>query len=42
MMVEDPKVIVSTGWLHERINDPLIKLIDASWYLATMKRDPAR
>ena len=39
-MVEDPKVIVSTGWLHERINDPLIKVIDASWYLATMKRDP--
>ncbi len=40
MMVEDPKVIVSTAWLHERINDKPIKVIDASWYLASMKRDP--
>jgi len=39
-MVEDPKVIVSAGWLHERINDQLIKVIDTSWCMATMKRDP--
>ncbi len=29
-MNEDPQVIVSSCWLHERINDPDVRIIDAS------------
>ena len=39
-MIEDPQVIVSSCWLHERINDPDVRIIDASWYLAAMNRNP--
>jgi thiosulfate/3-mercaptopyruvate sulfurtransferase len=39
-MIEDPQVIVSPCWLHERINDPDVRIIDASWYLAAMNRNP--
>jgi thiosulfate/3-mercaptopyruvate sulfurtransferase len=31
---------VSTAWLHERLHDPNIAIVDGSWYLPTEDRDP--
>ena len=31
---------VSTDWLNERLNAPGVVVVDGSWYLPTMKRDP--
>jgi thiosulfate/3-mercaptopyruvate sulfurtransferase len=31
---------VSTDWLHQRLGAPDIVVVDGSWYLPTMKRDP--
>src|ERR687894_2378107 len=31
---------VSTEWLNERLGDPDVVVIDGSWYLPTMNRDP--
>jgi thiosulfate/3-mercaptopyruvate sulfurtransferase len=31
---------VSTEWLNERLADPDVVVIDGSWYLPTMNRDP--
>ena len=31
---------VSTAWLQEHLNDPEIVVVDGSWYLPTMNRDP--
>ena len=31
---------VSTQWLHERLGAPGIVVVDGSWYLPTMNRDP--
>ena len=31
---------VSTAWLHERLNDPDLVVVDGSWYLPTQNRDP--
>jgi thiosulfate/3-mercaptopyruvate sulfurtransferase len=31
---------VSTEWLNQRLTDPNIVVIDGSWYLPTMNRDP--
>ena len=31
---------VSTAWLAERLDDPSIAIIDGSWYLPAMNRDP--
>lgn len=31
---------VSAQWLHQRLNDPDIIIIDGSWYLPAMQRDP--
>lgn len=36
----DPKTLVSTTWLAAHINDPDIRIIDASWYLPEAGRDP--
>jgi thiosulfate/3-mercaptopyruvate sulfurtransferase len=30
---------VSPEWLKERLNDPRVKIVDTSWYLAAQKRD---
>jgi thiosulfate/3-mercaptopyruvate sulfurtransferase len=30
---------VSPEWLKERLGDPRVKIVDASWYLAAQKRD---
>jgi thiosulfate/3-mercaptopyruvate sulfurtransferase len=31
---------VSTEWLNQRLTDPNVVVIDGSWYLPTMNRDP--
>ncbi len=35
----DPKTLVSTDWLAAHLNDPDLRIIDASWYLSDMERD---
>jgi thiosulfate/3-mercaptopyruvate sulfurtransferase len=35
-----PNPLVSTDWLSERLNAPDVVVVDASWYLPTMNRDP--
>ena len=37
---DDPKTLVSTAWLAAHIKDPDLRVIDASWYLPDMGRDP--
>ncbi|MGF6255777.1 3-mercaptopyruvate sulfurtransferase [Ensifer sp. LBL] len=32
--------VVSADWLQERLGDPLIRILDASWYLPAQKRNP--
>lgn len=32
--------LVSTGWLASHLDDPDLRLLDASWYLPTAGRDP--
>lgn len=36
-MSDDPKTLVSTDWLAKHLNDPDLRIIDASWHM-----DPAR
>lgn len=36
--VDDPKTLVSTGWLEKHLNDPDLRILDASWYLPDMGR----
>lgn len=31
--------VVSTTWLAERLGDPDLRVVDATWYLPTLKRD---
>ena len=38
-VVDDPKTLVSTGWLGAHLKDPDLRVIDASWYLPDMGRD---
>lgn len=38
-MTDDPKTLVSTEWLAERLSMPDLRVIDASWYLPDMNRD---
>ena len=38
---DDPKILVSTAWLAAHLEDPDLRVIDASWYLPAMKRDAA-
>lgn len=35
-----PEALVSTAWLAERLGAPDIRVVDGSWYLPAMKRDP--
>jgi thiosulfate/3-mercaptopyruvate sulfurtransferase len=35
-----PNPLVSTAWLAERLNAPDIVVVDGSWYLPAMNRDP--
>lgn len=38
-MADDPKTLVSTGWLEAHLADPDLRILDASWYLPDMNRD---
>ena len=38
-MTDDPKTLVSTQWLADHLNDPDLRIFDASWYLPDMNRD---
>ena len=40
MPQSDPKTLVSTSWLADNLKSPDLRLIDASWYLPHMNRDP--
>jgi plastocyanin len=35
-----PEALVSTEWLAQRLGAPDIRVVDGSWYLPAMKRDP--
>ncbi|MGZ9808865.1 3-mercaptopyruvate sulfurtransferase [Pseudoroseicyclus sp. H15] len=37
--MDDPNVLVSTGWLAEAMSDPELRILDGSWYLPDMGRD---
>ncbi|KIT17758.1 3-mercaptopyruvate sulfurtransferase [Jannaschia aquimarina] len=39
-MTDDPATLVSTAWLAQRLPAPDTRVIDASWYLPDMGRDP--
>ncbi|WP_281823881.1 3-mercaptopyruvate sulfurtransferase [Jannaschia rubra] len=39
-MTDDPATLVSTRWLAARLTSPDLRIIDASWYLPDMNRDP--
>ena len=39
MANDDPKTLVSTQWLAAHLNDPDLRIFDASYYLADMGRD---
>ncbi|MFZ7093508.1 3-mercaptopyruvate sulfurtransferase [Primorskyibacter sp. 2E233] len=38
--MDDPKTLVSTEWLARHLKDPDLRILDASWYLPAMERDP--
>ncbi|SIS65375.1 3-mercaptopyruvate sulfurtransferase [Phaeovulum vinaykumarii] len=38
--MDDPKTLVSTDWLEAHLKDPDLRILDASWFLPTMARDP--
>lgn len=40
MTEDDPKTLVSTGWLERHLKDPDLRVLDASWYLPDAGRDP--
>ena len=40
MAIDDPKTLVSTKWLAAHLSDPDLRVLDASWYLPDMNRDP--
>ncbi len=35
-----PEALVSTEWLAAHLAAPDIRVVDGSWYLPAMKRDP--
>ena len=36
---DDPKTLVSTDWLARHLSDPDLRILDASWYMASDNRD---
>lgn len=38
--VDDPRTLVSTGWLADHLKDPDLRILDASWYLPEAGRNP--
>ena len=39
MAQDDPKTLVSTGWLADHLRDPDLRILDGSWFLPAMNRD---
>jgi thiosulfate/3-mercaptopyruvate sulfurtransferase len=39
MAQDDPKTLVSTEWLARHLNDPDLRVIDASWHMPDAERD---
>ena len=39
-MQDDPKTLVSTEWLQAHLKDPDLRILDGSYYLPQMARDP--
>ena len=39
MAEDNPKILVSTDWLAAHLNDPDLRILDASYYLKNMGRD---
>jgi len=39
MTKDDPRTLVSTAWLGAHLEDPDLRILDASWYLPQMARD---
>jgi len=39
-MLDDPKTLVSTEWLHAHLKDPDLRILDGSYYLPQMARIP--
>ena len=40
MPYSNPNALVSTDWLAKHLDTPDVRIVDASWYLPTEKRDP--
>jgi len=40
MRGEAVPLLVDTAWLAERLGDPAVRVLDASWYMPAEKRDP--
>jgi len=38
-MADDPRTLVSTGWLADHLGDPDLRVIDSSWHMADTGRD---
>ncbi|WP_134726811.1 3-mercaptopyruvate sulfurtransferase [Paracoccus luteus] len=38
-MTDDPRTVVSTDWLAAHLNDPDLRIIDASWHMPATGRD---
>lgn len=38
-LTDDPRTLVSTGWLAQHLRDPDLRILDASWYLPDAGRD---
>ena len=38
-MQDDPKTPVSTEWLAKHLNDPDLRIMDASWHMPASGRD---
>ena len=39
MAYNDPRTIVSTGWLADRLRDPDLRVLDGSWHLPQAGRN---
>ncbi len=39
MATDDPKTLVSTGWLADHLKDPDLRILDATWFLPNESRN---
>lgn len=39
MTKDDPKTLVSTGWLADHLSDPDLRILDATWFMPDWGRD---